>query len=60
MSAQRLNLAERDVDFSSYGYTHDSSPMVFPALQSCDDCGDGGSRAEAQGEMLGRNNAKLY
>jgi len=34
--------------------------LAVPALQSCDDCGDGGSKAEAQGEMLGRNNAKLY
>lgn len=53
-------MAERDVDFSSYGYIgSELSPMVFPALQSCDDCGDGGSKAEAQGEMLGRNNVKL-
>jgi len=34
--------------------------MGFPALQSCDDCGGGVSKAEAQGEMLGRNNAELY
>jgi len=34
--------------------------MVLPALQSCYDCGGGGSKTEAQGEMLGRKNAKLY